>query len=90
MAKGNTVSTYSLYKFVLYCTADADGNLRVVAPAALVLMIFEDFHSFLSGIHLGIFLSIQKIRRFSVGRRMNRNMHERVRQCKICAPSKPA
>jgi hypothetical protein len=55
LAKGDKLPEYLFSNIALYCIAGAVDNLKVAVPAAAVPIIFEDFHTFLLGGHLGIF-----------------------------------
>ena len=56
-------------------------DLRIVAPLVLVPMIFKYFHDPPVGAHLGIYKTIQKIKKEYFWDTMRRDITECVRRC---------
>ena len=88
--KGNNSEKYILSKRVL-CYKVANGkSLRIIAPDIIKPMLMEYYHSSTIGAHMGINKTIHRIRKEYHWENMNSEIAKFVKQCKLCALSKPA
>jgi hypothetical protein len=90
LQRGEVIPNYSLSKGVLHCRASLGSGWKIVAPGAMVSMVFNYFHMNPTGGHLDIFKTIQKICQKFMWKDMDRDIRERVKHCQICAVSRPA
>lgn len=90
LQEGGKHDPYFLVKDVLCCRTRRGKRPCVVLPSVLIPMVFEYYHSSQIGAHLGIYKTINKIRREFLWKGMDKDIAERVRSCVTCSLSKPA
>lgn len=89
LQSGEDRTPYFLSKGALCCRARRQGP-RLVLPSKLIPMVFAYYHDSPIGGHLGIHKTITRIRKEFIWRGMDRDIAERVRNCRLCGLSKPA
>ena len=79
---------YILSKGILYCRPKKRGDLKLMAPTAMILMVFAYFRESQLGGHLGVFKTI--IRSQFIWKVIDKDIRSRVHAFLTCALSKPA
>lgn len=87
---GEVAKPYQLSNGVLCCKPRGKSGLRVVVPKELTALLFKYYHDSPVGGHLGVYKTREKIRENFIWPRMDHDIRTAVRNCEICAKSKPA
>ena len=90
LEKGENVGNYFLSKWILYCQSRSGRKAKFVVPAAATSIVFTFLHESPLRGHLGFFKTVSKIRSQFIWGGMDRDIRSRVRDCQVCALSKPA
>lgn len=89
LKSGEAIRPYSIRNAVLCCQSRRGGQWRIVVPKDLVPLLFKYFHESPVGGHLGVFKTREKIRQHFIWQGMDNQIRKYVRNCEICAQSKP-
>lgn len=90
LKENEDVFPYSLNKGMLVVKVRNLPDLKIVVPNDLKKLIFKYFHDTISGGHLGIFKTTEKIKQKFTWKGLNQDITRMVKQCLLCAKSKPA
>lgn len=90
LESGKRSDKYILSKDVLCSRNKNNQKLRIMAPEEIKPMLLEYFHSSTLGAHMGVKKTIHRVKREYMWENMNRDIIKFVRNCELCALSKPA
>lgn len=90
LQQGTLVPRHLLSKGVLCCRESRTNAPKIALPTSLRSLIFKYYHNSVFGGHLGNFKTLNKIREFFIYPGMKEDVCRRIKNCEICALSKPA
>ena len=89
LSAGEEVKPYIIKNGLLCCISNFDKKLKIVLPPELVPMVFKFYHVLLTGTHLGIFKTRERIRENFIWKFIDKEIRIRVKACSECLKSKP-
>lgn len=75
---------------IVCCHTRFDHRQKVIVPLAVVPVLFDYFHTFPLGRHLGTFKTINKIHENFIWKSMDTDIHYHVHHFRVCTLSKLA
>lgn len=86
---GEILAGYELRRGILCKRTSYDGRFKICLPGVLIPAVFQYYHHSLSGAHLGVFKTLQRIRESLTWPTLYKDVRKLVGQCRECKIAKP-